>query len=100
MVRIEQKVNMILEGQKIESILKGTPNTSGRKTVRLTQCFDYLVRIFIANTELITYKFKKVQNRNAAKNLEAKNRTRKLKPNFIQKYSSCIQKKLNFVFHY
>ena len=75
------------EGQEIEGILKGTPNTSGRIAA---QCFDYLVQKFKANAELITYKVQKVPNRNSAKNLEAKNRTRKLKPNFKQKYTSCI----------
>ena len=53
---------MILEGQKIESILKGTPKTSGRKAAQLSQCFDYLVRKFKANAELITYKVQKIPN--------------------------------------
>ena len=43
-----------------------------------------------ANDELRAYKVQKVPNGNTAKNLEAKNRTRKLKPNFIQKYSPSI----------
>ena len=50
----EKKVHW--EGQKIESILKITPNTSGGKAARLAQCFDYLVRKFKANAELKTYK--------------------------------------------
>ena len=77
--------------------MKGTQNTSGRKAAQLAQCFDYLVRKFKANAELITYKVQKVPNMNAEKNLEAKNRTRKLKPNFIQKYSSCIIDKETYV---
>ena len=81
---------MFLKPKKEESIFKRAPNTSGRKAARLAQCSDYLVRKVKANAGLKTYKAQKVPDRNPAKNLEAKNRARKLKSSFIKKYSCCI----------
>lgn len=80
----------VSKAKKIERIFKRAPNTSGRKAARLAQCSDYLVRKVKANAGLKTYKAQKVPDRNAAKNLEAKNRARKLKSSFIKKYSCCI----------
>ena len=73
------------KAKQIESIFKRAPNTSGRKAARLAQCSDFLVRKVKANAGLKTYKVQKVPDRDAAKNLEAKNRARKLKANFIKK---------------
>lgn len=78
------------KAKKIERIFKRCPNTSGRKAARLVQCSDFLVRKVKANAGLKTYKVQKVPDRNAAKNVDAKSRARKLKSNFIQKYSCCI----------
>ena len=68
--------------------MKGTPKKSGRRAAQLSQRFDYLLRKVKANAEYKTYQG--ISNRNFEKSLEAKNRTRKLKSNFIQKYSYCI----------
>lgn len=78
------------KAKKIECILKRAPNTSGKKASRVAQCSDYLVRKVKANAGLKTYKVQKIPDRNAVKNLDVKSRARKLKSNFMQKYSCCI----------
>lgn len=80
----------IRKAKQIEQQFQRSPNTSNRKAARKYKCSDFFVRSVKANAKLKSYKVQKVPDRNAVKNLEAKKRARKLKSNFIKKYSCCV----------
>lgn len=70
--------------------LQQNPSLSIRKLANKAQTSEATVRRVKKSVGLKTYKVQKIPDRNATKNLEAKNRARKLKSDFFLKNECCV----------
>lgn len=78
------------KAEKVVHSLEKNPGLSNRKLAEKADCSEFLVRKIKKDAGLKTYKVQTVPDRNAKKNMEAKNRARKLKSDFFQKINCCI----------
>jgi len=78
------------KAKKVVTLLGKNPNLSERKLARKVGCSKALVGKIKSKEGLKTYKVQKIPDRNATKNLDAKNRAKKLREDFFQNFRCCI----------
>jgi transposase len=78
------------KAKEIVAKLQQNPNLSNRKLADKVKTSEATVRRVKKSVGMKTYKVQKIPDRNAEKNLEAKNRARKLKCEFFQENECCI----------
>jgi len=76
--------------KKVIALFEKNPRLSERKAAKKVDCSRSLIQKIKSRNNLKSYKVQKVPDRNAVKNLEAKERAKKLKKDFFTKFACCV----------